>query len=132
MKVWEVPRFSPAYLYQSPLKCVTFSGINTAAMMQQTDHCLLYLSVSFTHLKRSAECSADGPEACPFLSRLTQNFLQNGLRLSRYPSVATRHFAYMQREVLQHSCAQASQVLRLPSKRRVKTVFNHHASSLKA
>lgn len=89
MKVWEVPRFSPAYLYQSPLKCVTFSGINTAAMMQQTDHCLLYLSVSFTHLKRSAECSADGPEACPFLSRLTQNVLQNGLRLSRYPSVAT-------------------------------------------
>lgn len=30
MKVWEVPGFSPAYLYQSPLKCATFYAINTA------------------------------------------------------------------------------------------------------
>lgn len=30
MKVWEVAGFRAAYLYQSPLKCATFPGINAA------------------------------------------------------------------------------------------------------
>lgn len=101
-----------------------FLGSMQRATMQQTDQCLLYLSVSFTHLKRSAECSADGPEGCPLLSRLTRSFLQNGVWCC--PSVSTRHSASRQREVLLRP------VFHRSSKRRVKAVFNHHASSLKA
>lgn len=37
------------------------------AMMLQTNHCLLYLSVSFTHLKRSTDSVIlIGREPCPF------------------------------------------------------------------
>lgn len=50
------------------------------AMMLQTNHCLLYLSVSFTHLKRSTDSVIlMGRELCPFLFGLIWRLLQNGL-----------------------------------------------------
>lgn len=48
--------------------------------MLQTNHCLLYLSVSFTHLKRSTDSVIlIGREPCPFLFGLIWRLLQNGL-----------------------------------------------------
>lgn len=41
------------------------------AVMQQTGRCLLYLSESLAHLKRSSDCVIlTGPGLCPFLLRI--------------------------------------------------------------
>lgn len=57
------------------------------AMMLQTNHCLLYLSVSFTHLKRSTDSVIlIGREPCPFAFGLIWRLLQNGLYCCCYPS----------------------------------------------
>lgn len=50
------------------------------AMMLQTNHCLLYLSVSFTHLKRSTDSVIlIGREPCPFFFGLICRLLQKTL-----------------------------------------------------
>lgn len=55
-------------------------GSIEVAMMLQTNHCLLYLSVSFTHLKRSPDSVIlMGRELCPFLCGLIWRLLQNGV-----------------------------------------------------
>lgn len=53
------------------------------ATMLQTNHSLLYLSVSFTHLKRSTDsASLIARETCPFPLGLLKNGLRGAIRLS--------------------------------------------------
>lgn len=100
-------------------------------MMQQTDRCLLYFGGSLTHLKRSAERGADGPEACPFPSRLTPSVLQNGV--SCYPSVppptCMRGF---QRAGVLRPLSYTSRLSAGLERVGVKVALNRHAPSLKA
>lgn len=100
------------------------------AMMQQTDRCLLYFGGCLTHLKRSAERGADGPEACPFPSRLTPSVLQNGV--SRYPSVPPPCMRGLQRAGVLRPLSHTSRLSARLQRVGVKAALNRHAPSLKA
>ena len=106
------------------------------AMMLQTSHCLLYLSVSFTHLKRSTDFVVlRGREPCPLLSGLIGRLLQNILYqrfLSIFVRLVCTPLSACEREFLPRVSAQTFSILHvLPrsSKRWVKTVFYHQAGS---
>lgn len=72
---WPFLSASPS-LWHPPLERMTFFSPNgrsiALATMLQTNHCLLYLSVSFTHLKRSTDSAPliARKETCPFPLRL--------------------------------------------------------------
>lgn len=73
------------------------------AVMQQTGRCLLYLSESLTHLKRSSDCVIlTGPGLCPFLCGLTRSSPQ------KWTAPGPRLHAHVRREVLVRTCAGAS------------------------
>lgn len=78
---------------------MTFSpeqGSIQLAMMLQTNHCLLYLSVSFTHLKRSTNSVIlIGREPCPFLFGLIWRLPRNGLYLLLLSIFSLCHFVCM-------------------------------------
>lgn len=106
------------------------------AVMLQTNHCLLYLSVSFTHFKRSTDFVVlRGRETCPLLFGLIGRLLQNVLYqrfLSIFLHSVCTPLCACEREFLQRVSAQTFSILHvLPrsSKWWVKTVFYHQAGS---